>query len=447
MSELVLSQAAPPGMEFLHMEWDSTTSWLACWLLAVVPARPCPTCGTLSERVHSPYVRQPDEVPFGDRRLRFFVVARRFWCDQPECPQKIFCERLQWVPAYGRKTCALARWIIEWALVTSAEEAAATAARHGVVVSGDTILRMIRALPDPPQEPPKIVGIDDWALRKGHHYATVVVDLERQQIIDCLPDRTADTVTEWLKAHPSITVVSRDRADAYAKASREGAPEAQPVADRFHVLKNFGEAIERYFQRRLPTLAPYQPAVSVEPSAPETETETETETKTETEAETVAASPSQALRIERYREIQARRQRGQSVSRMAKDLALDPKTIRKYASAATCPLPTPPPRRASILDPYVPQLQTLWEQGTRNAESLWAAVRAAGNPGSRVTVQRWVTRHRRQPTEDSPPRRPKPRQVAAWYLSRWDHLMRTTTPTLSLILSFAPRIYNKVRPH
>ena len=151
--------------------------------------------------------------------------------------------------------------------------------------------------------------------------------------------------------------------------------------------------------------------------------------------ETVAASPGQALRTERYFEIQARRQRGESVSRMAKDLALDRKTVRKYASAATCPSPTPSPRRASVLDPYLPQLQALWEQGNRNAASLWTAARAAGYPGSRVTVQRWVTRHRRPSTVDLPPRRPKPRQVAAWYLSRWDHLTRTTTRSLSLILT------------
>lgn len=232
MSDLWIPQEAPPGMEFLHLAWDPEAQWVACWLMAVTPARPCPTCGTLSDRVHTSYVRQPDELPVGDRRLRFFVVARRFWCDQPECDQQIFCERLEWVPADGRRTLALAQWIIDWALITSAEEAAETAARHGVVVSGDTILRRIRALPDPPQVAPKVVGIDDWALRKGHRYATVIVDLERRQIIDCLSDRSVETVTKWLKAHPSVEVVSRDRAEAYAKTSREGAPKAQPVADR-----------------------------------------------------------------------------------------------------------------------------------------------------------------------------------------------------------------------
>ncbi len=218
-------------MEFLHLAWDAEAQWVACRLMAVTPDRPCPTCGTLSDRVHTSDVHQPDELPFGDRRVRFFVVARRFWCDQLACDQQTFCERLEWVPAYGRRTLALAlaQWIIEWALITRVEEAAETAARHGVVVSGDTILRLIRALPDSPQEPPKVVGIDDWGLRKGHRYATVTVDFWTATDIDCLPDRSVETVTQWLKVHPSVDVVSRARAEAYAKASREGAPEAHPL--------------------------------------------------------------------------------------------------------------------------------------------------------------------------------------------------------------------------
>ncbi|MCL5065270.1 MAG: transposase [Firmicutes bacterium] len=149
-------------------------------------------------------------------------------------------------------------------------------------------------------------------------------------------------MTQWLKAHPSVEVVNRDRAEAYAKASREGAPEAQPVADRFHVLENFG--------------------------APSTQ-------------ETAEASPSHTLRTQRYTEIQARRQRGESISHIAKELAHDRKTVHKYATAPTCPSPTPSHRRFSLLDPYIPQLQTLWEQGKRNVEALWAV----GYPGSRVS--------------------------------------------------------------
>ncbi|MCL5065370.1 MAG: transposase [Firmicutes bacterium] len=164
--------------------------------------------------------------------------------------------------------------------------------------------------------------------------------------------------------------------------------------------------------------------------------------------ETAEVAPSHILRTQRYTEIQARRQRGESISHIAKDLALDRKTVHKYATAPTCPSPTPSHRGSSLLDPYIPQLQTLWEQGKRNVEALWAAAQAAGYPGSRVTVQRWVTRHRRHPSVDSPPRRPKPRQVAAWYLSRWDHLTRTTTRPLSLILTDpeCQRVYTLTHP-
>lgn len=258
MSDLWIPQAAPPGMEFLHLDWDPEGPWIACWLQTVTPARHCPTCGTLSEHVHSNYVRQPDELPFGDRWLRFFVLARRFWCDQPECDQQIFCERLEWVPAYGRRTRALAQWILDWALITSAEEAGERAARHGVVVS-DTIIRMIRALPDPPQEPPKVIGIDDWALHKGHRYATVIVDLARRRIIDGLPDRAVETVTRWLKAHPSVEVVRRDRAEAYAKASREGPRRPNPWPTAFTSWRILGTPSNDFFSAASQRSPPVNP--------------------------------------------------------------------------------------------------------------------------------------------------------------------------------------------
>src|SRR5262249_23079590 len=106
-----------------------------------------------------------------------------------------------------------------------------------------------KRLPNEPAEPPRVVGIDDWAWRKGQRYGTVVVDLERSDVIDLLPDRDADTAAAWLKAHPGVEVISRDRSAAYAQAATEGASQAEQVADRWHLLKNLREAVERVLER------------------------------------------------------------------------------------------------------------------------------------------------------------------------------------------------------
>ena len=121
-----------------------------------------------------------------------------------------------------------------------------------------------------PKEPTKVVGIGDWALRKGHRYVTVIVDLERRQIVILdLSDRPVTTVTQRLKAHSTVNVLSRGPAEAYTMP--KGALWAQPVADRFHVLENFGDALERFFQRRLPALAAFQLATTVESRSPSTQ--------------------------------------------------------------------------------------------------------------------------------------------------------------------------------
>src|SRR4051812_30532161 len=120
----------------------------------------------------------------------------------------------------------------------------------GMATSPDTLLRRVKRLKNEPAGPPRVVGIDDWAWRKGQRYGTIVVDLERSDVIDLLPDRDADTVAVWLKAHPGVEVVSRDRSATYAQAATEGAPQAAQVADRWHLLKNLREAVERVFGRR-----------------------------------------------------------------------------------------------------------------------------------------------------------------------------------------------------
>ena len=123
--------------------------------------------------------------------------------------------------------------------------------RLGAPVSDDTILRHLkrRVADRNATTPVRVAGIDDWSWRKGSTYGAIVVDLERREVVDVLPDRSAAATANWLRGRPEVEVVSRDRCGLFAQGAREGAPQARQVAGRFHLLQNFRQAIERQLSR------------------------------------------------------------------------------------------------------------------------------------------------------------------------------------------------------
>src|SRR5438876_7415055 len=177
----------------------------------------CPLCQQLSERVHGHYGRTIADLPCAGRRVILALTVRKFVCAKPSCPQKIFTERLaELVQSYARMTNRLRAALVALGLATSAEVSERLAPSLGMMVSASTLLRRLREVVCPPPMSVRILGVDDWAWKKGQTYGTILVDLEKRCPIELLPDRQEETLTAWLLTHPEIDVISRYRGGEYA---------------------------------------------------------------------------------------------------------------------------------------------------------------------------------------------------------------------------------------
>jgi transposase len=334
---------------------------------------------------------------------------------------------------YARRTPLLRTLLEQVALALAGRAGARLASQLGLPASRDTLLRLLRALPDPKVCEVAVLGVDDFAFRRGRVYGTVLVDMATHRPIDLLQDRQAQTFAAWLEDHPGTMVVCRDRAGAYADGARTGAPKAIQVADRWHLWHNLAEHVEqtvlthrgclRESTPEPPTPAlPAVPAPPLAPAAPEKKIVTRT--------------------TQRYAAVQDLRAHGNSIAAIARSLHLDIQTVRRFAHARSLDeLLAKTIERASVLDGFTGYLHQRWNQGCTDAAVLTKELKAQGYAGSDQTVRRYLQpfRHGR-PTPPPRPTPPTVREVSGWILRRPDTLDPGEQMRLKEILARCPHL-------
>jgi transposase len=197
----------------------------------------CPLCQQPSRRVHSQYVRYVADLAWATQPVRLRLHIRRFRCSTPTCTRRIFAERWPSLLAtFARRTARLDTALTHLALAAGGEAGVRLGAHLGLYTSADTLLRLIRRTPNPPARLVRRIGIDEWAWRKQRQYGVIIIDLDTHEVLDLLRDDARATVVAWLQQHPELELISRDRSGPFAAAATEGAPQAQQVADRFHLV-------------------------------------------------------------------------------------------------------------------------------------------------------------------------------------------------------------------
>ena len=272
-------------------------------------------------------------------------------------------------------------------------------------MSRSTLLRLIRAAADPDGRTPLVLGVDDFALRKGHVYGTILIDIETRRPVDMLAERSAESFRAWLDAHPGVEIICRDRGGCYAEGAAAGAPLAIQVADRWHLWHNLAEAVERAVARHRSCLQEPPPDPEPEPPAAE-----------------AAPTPEGGLAARtraRHAEVHTALGRGLSITEISRTLRLERKTVRRYATAATADELIGGARltRPGLLGPHQDWLRQRWDEGVRSTERLHAELRDRGYRGSLRTLRRLTARLRQDTAVPAPPPAPPAKKVASWILT------------------------------
>jgi transposase len=290
---------------------------------------------------------------------------------------------LEEVAVRARKTDRLEEALLAIALELGGRAGTRLAPELGIVAARDTLLKRIKGAPLPEVGKVSVLGVDDFAFKKGSTYGTILVNLEDHKVVDLLPERSQESLVAWFGSHPGagVEVASRDRSNIYREGLAKGAPGARHVADRWHLLHNLTLTLEEYLLQKRPLLS----KAAAPQAAPEEKDDdfgsgpimANRPTNHDRKIEQAARKRHERL-VEQWRNIRRLYLAGADLRHICKRLGISARTVYRYKD-----LTEPPPRpaykrKASVLDPYVPYLLRRWNEGCHNGKKLYREIREQG---------------------------------------------------------------------
>jgi transposase len=433
--------AFPSGLEMTAC--SSQEGKLCVSLLSTQPTSVCPICGGTARRIHSRYQRRLTDLPSTGQPVHLLLTVRKFFCDEPGCPRKIFTERLApFVAPWARMTARLFDLVQIIGLATGGRLGKRVTDRMGIQTSRISILRRIMVLPTGPVGQILELGIDDFACKRGRTYGTLLVGLRNHQVLDVLPDRKAETAAAWMRPHPEIRVVSRDRGGDYASAAQVAAPQAVQCADRFHLLTTLSKSVEGVLSRHLAAQRRHTDLESrATPLSP-------AQGKGPPKKNPKHAQESQAKREERlaqYQQVVALPEQGFSQTAIAVQVGGGHATVSRWLRHGTFPEQQSPQRRTR-LDPHLKVVAERWEAGCHTIAQLHRELVAAGHTLTYRNLYRQLVRYlpegrKKAGSSSQLPRSPVlARQAVFLFLRRSEELEAEDRETLARLRSLHPEV-------
>ncbi|WP_244190371.1 ISL3 family transposase [Streptomyces caeruleatus] len=392
----------------------------------------CPDCGRFSGRVHDSYQRRVKDLPLGGQSVLIRLKVRRFICGQDDCARRTFAEPFaQLAIPYARFTTRLNHALERVGLALAGRAGARLAGQLGLHAGRMTLLRRVMSLPDPLFSTPRVLGVDDFAIRRGQTYSTVLTCGETHRVVDVLPTRESGPLTAWLTTHPGVEIICRARAGAYAEGARLGAPGALQVADRFHLWQGIGRAVETCVAAHRECLR------SAAPPTP-------TSADTPPDGSGLPVPAPAGRRAERKRAAHAMVHellaQGHSRRAIARHLGWGLNTVLRYARAAHWQDTLRENRpRSSRLDPYKPYLERRFTEGCTSVTRLHRELLAENAPVTYQMVRAHIASLRAAPPQ-APPPPPTVRQVTGWLTRHPTALSEEDLAALKGVLARCPEL-------